>query len=521
MAAKTETDTVEHASADVVENVDLKPRTRDVDDALRFAAESEGITWTEAEEKKVVWKIDAVILSLLFIGSIVSYADTQAYGFAALFGLVKDLKLFVLKLVGGQPVIETSKYQLSASIATLGAVAGQYPLLLLAQYLPVGKFFGALIAYIGMTAILVIACTDFAEITALRFFTGFAVATQPLSIIITSMWWKNKEQPLRAGIFISGTAIGSLAGQGIDFGAVRIHGAYASSPWKWIYVILGSVTMGYGVLATLIFPATPMKAWFLTAREKEIAVRRLAQNNTGIQTRKFKWKQVKEAFMDPQLYIYGIYSFTFAFVNNAIGSFGGFLVSSFGYSNSRALVLSMPASAVAIVCMVSSGVLGTLFPRRRILIAMLYLLPSMAGNILLWKSDRSNKGALLAGLYISTTLYGALVQQFALLSSNIAGHTKKTVTNATIFVLANLGGFSGPWAYKGDEAARGYPTGQITTLSLLCASEGVFALLWLYYLRCNKKKAPLREEHPELITDPSIAFADMTDQVNPVFRYMC
>jgi MFS-type transporter involved in bile tolerance (Atg22 family) len=81
-------------------------------------------------------------------------------------------------------------------------------------------------------------------------------------------------------------------------------------------------------------------------------------------------------------------------------SFGGFLVSSFGYSNSRALVLSMPASAMAIVCMISSGVLGTMFPRRRILIAILYLLPSMVGNILLWKSDRSSKGALLAGVYI-------------------------------------------------------------------------------------------------------------------------
>lgn len=131
--------------------------------------------------------------------------------------------------------------------------------------------------------------------------------------------WKNKEQPLRAGVYISGTAIGSLVGQGVDFGAIRIGGSYATSPWKWIYVILGSVTMGYGVLAFILFPASPMKAWFLTAREKEIAVRRLAQNNTGIQTRKFKWKQVNEAFLDPQLYVMAIYSFTFAFVNNAIG----------------------------------------------------------------------------------------------------------------------------------------------------------------------------------------------------------
>jgi len=81
------------------------------------------------------------------------------------------------------------------------------------------------------------------------------------------------------------------------------------------------MTMTYGVFATLIFPATPMKAWFLTEREKEIAVRRLATNNTGIQTRKFKWKHAREAFLDPQLYVFGIYSFSFAFVNNAIGRY--------------------------------------------------------------------------------------------------------------------------------------------------------------------------------------------------------
>jgi MFS transporter, ACS family, allantoate permease len=161
----------------------------------------------------------------------------------------------------------------------------------------------------------------------------------------------------------------------------------------------------------------------------------------------------------------------------------------------------MPATAIAIVCMFSSGVLGTLFPRRRLLIAIIYLVPSMVGCILLWKSDRSSKSALLAGVYIvslsagfhhrtsfdipaahgrsqSSSFYGALVQMFALLSGNIAGHTKKTVVNATIFVLANLGGFSGPWAYKGNEATQGYPTGQITTLSLLSLSAGAFVVLW-------------------------------------------
>jgi hypothetical protein len=65
MASKAETDTVEHASAVATEELDAKPHNRDADDALWFAAESEAITWTDAEERKVLWKIDGVILSLV------------------------------------------------------------------------------------------------------------------------------------------------------------------------------------------------------------------------------------------------------------------------------------------------------------------------------------------------------------------------------------------------------------------------------------------------------------------------
>lgn len=329
------------------------------------------------------------------------------------------------------------------------------------------------------------------------FFSGFATVVSPLSVIITQMWWKTNEQPLRMGTYITGAALGNLLGQGIDLGAVDLKGAYAASPWKWIYVVLGSVTMGYGLIVFIFLPAYPMKAWFLNPREKVIAVRRLQKNNTGIQTRKFKLKQLIEAFMDPQLWLLGIYSWSFAFVNSALGSFLGFLVSSFGYGKREALILSMPASAVAAVSMILSGyvschppihalhqlnhialrLLGTLFPKRRILIAIAFILPSIAGSAILWKAPRDNVHALFGGLYILTTFYGALVQEFALLAGNVSGHTKKTVMNATIATLANLGGFAGPWAYKGPEAAEGYPTGQKTSLALLSASVGGFILL--------------------------------------------
>lgn len=132
--------------------------------------------------------------------------------------------------------------------------------------------------------------------------------------------WRKGEQPLRVGLFITGSALGNLIGIGVDFGAITIKGTYAAEPWKWIYVIFGSITIGYGILTFLAFPSTPMTAWFLTDRERIIAVRRVAKNATGVRSKKFKGRQLLEAAKDPQLYLLAIFSFSFAFVNNAVGA---------------------------------------------------------------------------------------------------------------------------------------------------------------------------------------------------------
>ena len=63
------------------------------------------------------------MITKLFIGGLIGYAETQAYGFAALFGLVEDLKLYSLSIVNGQAVIDTSKYQWTAAIVALGAAS--------------------------------------------------------------------------------------------------------------------------------------------------------------------------------------------------------------------------------------------------------------------------------------------------------------------------------------------------------------------------------------------------------------
>jgi hypothetical protein len=47
-----------------------------------------------------------------------------------------------------------------------------------------------------------------------------------------------------------------------------------------------------------------------------------------------------------------------------------------------------------------NSVLGYKLHRYRITIALAFVIPTIAGNIILWKSPRDNKAALLGGLYI-------------------------------------------------------------------------------------------------------------------------
>lgn len=116
-----------------------------------------------------------------------------------------------------------------------------------------------------------------------------------------------------------GASIGSIVGQAFDYGAASIKGEFHNSPWKWIYILLGSLTVAYSIIFGIFFPDSPMKARFLTERERNIAVRRLQKNQTGIQTRKWKPKQALAALTDPQLWLLCVTGFTFSFGTGALG----------------------------------------------------------------------------------------------------------------------------------------------------------------------------------------------------------
>lgn len=68
-----------------------------------------------------------------------------------------------------------------------------------------------------------------------------------------------------------------------------------------MFIILGALTSGYGLLLLALLPDSPKKALFLSEREREVAVYRTLENKTGVlDFGSFKWKQARQAVLDPQ-----------------------------------------------------------------------------------------------------------------------------------------------------------------------------------------------------------------------------
>jgi ACS family allantoate permease-like MFS transporter len=125
MSTKHDEEKLEELDLTQTRTIDLEQEKKlasSADDALAFAVASGRITWTPEEERELLWKIDLRLLPLMLIASLLAYTDAQAYGMAAIFGLIQDLKLFVATISDGKIVLDLTKYQWSNSITNCGSM---------------------------------------------------------------------------------------------------------------------------------------------------------------------------------------------------------------------------------------------------------------------------------------------------------------------------------------------------------------------------------------------------------------
>ena len=104
---------------------------------------------------------------------------------------------------------------------------------------------------------------DVSLLTLNRFFLGVCeAAISPAFSLITAMWYKPAEQPLRFAVWYASTGLGGLVGSIATWGIGHIVGAL--NPWQYQFIILGAITVAWGFVVLYLLPDNPVQARFLS-----------------------------------------------------------------------------------------------------------------------------------------------------------------------------------------------------------------------------------------------------------------
>jgi MFS family permease len=80
-------------------------------------------------------------------------------------------------------------------------------------------------------------CNSFASLGVMRVLSGAAEAcSDPGFMLITSMWYTRREQPIRIGLWYTANGFGIALGGLLGYGIGHIRGALPS--WRYEFVIM-------------------------------------------------------------------------------------------------------------------------------------------------------------------------------------------------------------------------------------------------------------------------------------------
>ena len=364
------------------------------------------------------------------------------------------------------------------------------------------------------------ACSNFAGLMVTRFFLGAGeAAIAPGFGLITSMFYTRKEQPLRQGAWWMGNSIANIFGGLIAYGVGKLPTSGVEH-WQLLFLILGAVTAGYGIVLFLFLPDSPAKAVFLKERDRQVAVNRTLENKTGfMDTETFITKQIWDAFADPQTWLLFLYTVSVNLANGGLTSFSAIVIKGFGFSNLRALLIQMPLGVSQLVFLILTSGLATVIPNSRLILMIFNTITSMVGMVMIYSLN--GQAGRMAGLCLGVAFATNIPLTLSLVSSNVGGFTKRSVIGATVFVGYCVGNIAGPQFFLSSEEPK-YQTGLIASACGLAFGAVFLSLLLAYYIWENKRRNRSYGDVKDVNAEVKLAeeLSSKTDKELTTFRYV-
>ncbi|KAL6239477.1 fungal-specific transcription factor domain-containing protein [Aspergillus navahoensis] len=397
-----------------------------MDEAAQYLAHNPGFEpLSPEEEKRMIRKLDWILLPMLFMTATLGAVDKVAISTAAIYGLKEDLHL-----VGQQ-------YSWAGSILSIGA-----------------------------------RCLE-------------AIIVPSISLIIAGFYTKSEQPPRNALVF---AAASSIINGFLSWAVGHIPSSAPLAIWQYLFLITGSVSTLWSIFVFVFLPDSPMNAFFLTERERHHSVQRLAENRTGITNSQWKWDQAFEAIIDPKTWILFLFNIAINIPNGGLTTFSGIIINNLGFSAVNTSLLNMPTGVMSTLSAFVFSWIAAKWSNRRCLVTMLASCVPGIGAIIVYILPRSNIGGQMVGIYRLYTYFGPYVVGISMAQANTAGSTKKTVQYSILYIGYAVGNLIGPQTFHENQAPA-YTGGFVSMLACYCVCVVLMACYWFIAVVLNRRLA--------------------------------
>ncbi|KHO01676.1 Major facilitator superfamily domain, general substrate transporter [Metarhizium album ARSEF 1941] len=483
-----------------------------VDAAWKFLNEHRDVQGVDAVDLTALrHKIDWHLVPLMFLCYTMQFLDKVILNYAAVMGISKDLKL------------RGNDFSNVATFLFVGLLCFEIPNIYFLQIFPAAKWLGANVTLWGIATACGAAAYNYQSLLVSRVFLGIFEATiAPSLMLISSQWYTKSEQAPRFSFWYLGLGLGQIIGGLLSFGFQHMTPGAALAGWRTMFVVLGCLTVVFGTCTFFFIPDTPMQAKWLSNTEKVALLKHVSVNQTGIQSRKFRIKEIFEALLDPQIYLLVLSVILLSVSSGVITTYSATLIRNIlsdeppAWAPKKAALLNMPSGVVSIFFTLLVGY-GIRKQSHRWAWIIACIVPAIIGGALMSFLPKSNKGGLLAGIYLVNAVVAPLTVFYNWTVANCAGATKRAFAAAIISGSFSLGNIIGPQTFQARDAPD-YRPAKLAVMGTQAGCAVTTFALFLYYVWANKRRNDRSKQTEEQFLSPEV-WATLTDQENRHFRY--
>ncbi|KAF4851815.1 putative transporter [Colletotrichum siamense] len=479
---------------------------------------------SDKELRRLRWKLDLTILPMFLVTQALQFMDKTSLNYANLFGYQAALKL------------QGQQFNYLSAMVYAGYFFGQYPCGWLIGRYPAQRVMAISIFFWGLMVILMTQTRTYSSALGVRFIMGiFEAAVTPWVLskkvkkytsnnklsgltLMTGFWYTRQEIPLRQCIWYSSLGWGGIIGSYISMGVSKLPADLKPERWELIFFMLGGVTCVWSLVIWFLLPDSPSNAFFLSHRERLLAVKRVSENETGIKNKAFDKKQALLGSVDPKTLLLFTSVFAAAIPNGVVNSFSTIIIRDMGFSTTQTTQLKSVGDAVQIIALLIGGtVILNVKDSRLITASVANLLCTISAACMAYLPESNTWGRLVSFWLVNSQSVGFTVS-LTTISSNMAGYTHRSLASAMVFTAYCWGNFAGPFVVKQPEAPhfRGATIGLLVgyAIKLICH---LTLLIYLYLVNHHRDK---RYGEPNRESSKEAGMRDQTEFENKDFRYV-